>query len=227
MDLLKLARDINRIKQRLTFQLFLDDNTPATDIPRILLYVNPDTLTVRRLKQSSVTYTYGGFVTQHWHPQAGAISANGFIGGFKGEEREASDVYKRFQQLVRIYKLCGKVLDSPDLSTAFPGLPATGTTAGNIRRQGGVRDADYVTGQPSRQTLPGVTAYSFVELTFGHERFRGVFDSFDITYDYSQPNTVRYTFNFSVFAEEDVAFDLLDSALEAVDLYQTFKRKFV
>ena len=41
----------------------------------------------------------------------------------------------------------------------------------------------------------------------------------------AQPNTVRYAFAFTVVDRDDVAFDLLDTAVAVGNIYQTVRRK--
>ena len=53
-DYLGLLNDLNKVKQKITFQLYVDENTPSPTFPRIKLYVNPDFLQFRRQKQVQV-----------------------------------------------------------------------------------------------------------------------------------------------------------------------------
>ena len=220
---LRVARKINLVKQKVTFQLFIDDNTPATDVPKIVLKINPDNMVIKRKKRLNIGYTYGGFVVQHWHPEHTVITCEGLIGSFAGEEREHSTAYQRFQDLLNIYKKSGQIVDSPSASSGFQQpspFPEVGTP-GSDRQV--ISPEDFRKGFSRNKVSRGTQRYQFVEMGFGHERFRGVFETFDLTWSYDMPNTGKYSFTFLVFEERDVEFDLLDNILEVANLYESVK----
>ena len=61
---------------------------------------------------------------------------------------------------------------------------------------------------------------------FGHERYYGVFESLDTVYDETKPLTLKYSLKMLAWEEKNVGFDILDMALEAIDLYENVRTLF-
>ena len=163
-------------------------------------------------------------MVQHWHDRPAVVTASGMIGSFRDSEREQAEVFRRFQDLVKIYEKCGEVLTDYNLEAAFRRAPATETQT-QQETVDKARNEDFQKGRSNYIVVPGITSHAFVVMGFGHERYRGVFNSFDVTYDYAQPNTVRFTFAFTVVDRDDVTFDLLDTAVAIGNIHQTARRK--
>ena len=226
----KFFQKVNLVKQKITFQLYESDNTPAKKVPRLTMYVNPNSMQVKRKKKVTVQYTYGGFVVQHWHDDVITVECTGMLGSFRGEEREHASTYQRFMELIRTFTLVGRSVDAPSFATALQGLPAKAADKKidtNNPEEFLILPGDYSKDKRRHVVLPGVKNYAFVEMGFGHERYKGVFDSFDLDWNYEQPNTAKYSFNFIAFNRSDTDFDILDNALEAVNTYESLRNNKV
>lgn len=215
-----LARKAGIVKRKITFQLFEDANTPARNIPRVGMQVNPNTLAFRAKKQVGVGYTYGNFTIQHWHDRHTVITGSGLIKSFDSDNREASESFRRFNELINIFKNCGQILQDPETKSTYKGIPGGRSSADGLT----IRREDWSKGKLSPVVVNNTTSYPFVEMGYSHIRYRGVFETFDVLEEQNLPQSFKYNFTFLVFEEYDVTFGILDAALDAKDLFQKVRK---
>tara|TARA_B100000745_G_scaffold300447_1_gene254457 strand:- start:1460 stop:1951 length:492 start_codon:yes stop_codon:yes gene_type:complete len=101
-----------------------------TIFPYLVLHINPNSFEESFAKLLSRQPTRGGFVEFHWGDELGSISASGSTGmfvsiasGLSVLNRKASIAYRKYQDLVSLYKNNGMVYDQ----------------RGNLVMRGGVR----------------------------------------------------------------------------------------
>jgi hypothetical protein len=84
----------------------------------LILHVNPANLDINYAKTKVVIPTLGGHVEQHFNDQITQISASGSTGAFVNVDygvttfkREDTIAYRKFQQLLSVFKSNGSVYD--------------------------------------------------------------------------------------------------------------------
>jgi hypothetical protein len=144
---------IDRLRQYVIFELVnikdSGSNTPQSQpvFPYMILHMNPDSFEVSYSKLINRQATRGGFVEQHWGEELDSISCSGSTGlfitldaGLSALNRKASIAYRKYLELVALYRNNGLVYDQ----------------RGEVIFEGGIKmyfDGDIYTGYFENMTI--------------------------------------------------------------------------
>lgn len=197
----------------------LDLNDVPGAVPDVVLPVNPSKFDVIFKKKSSLVYTMGGFVTQHWHDDIITINAVGMLPSFANQAKIISSSYQAFLKLVDIYTKCGQIITT---NTTNAVLNSSGSDSMSTQVARFSNDTSkLVTGSLTSNTTAIVLTNrqllnASIQLLYQDIVYTGIFQEFTITEDYDQPNTLTYKFTFHAFKHENTLLGSLGDAFSVL-----------
>lgn len=184
-------------------------NNVHTTIQGMVLYINPNSVSVNLTKMINRTQSMVGWIEEHWGEELDTITFQGssatFIFSTPAPGSDVGFQSSALQSPEQIREYFNKYEDLPDISKTSepsPGSPIfTGLTA--LKR----RDtAAYQEFRKLIQIMDGngatfdswgfISARVFVQLSYDYASYRGYFESIDITEDAVSPYRFTYTIAF-------------------------------
>jgi hypothetical protein len=196
----------------------LDLNGVSGAVPDVVLPVNPDKFDVTFKKKSSLIYTMGSFVTQHWHDDVISIDATGMIPSFANQAKIIASSYQAFLRVVDVYTKCGQITVVNTATTTLQ----TFTTDKNTPQVNSLSNSvsEATDGTFSTNTTKLLTTRQLlnasVQLLYQDLVYTGIFQNFMITESYEQPNTLVYKFNFVAAKKESTLLGSLADAFNTL-----------
>ena len=142
----------------------------------LTLFINPKTWTRSTTKKNTNTFTRGGYKSERWGEELEQIDASGEIGAFYTQQtgltrinRSQTPSYRNFLQLIQMFKNNGCYY-----SNTYDGANLGATKSARIVNVG------------------------YIEVLYGHEYFRGTFDSLSVKESADSPFSLSYSFTFYV-----------------------------
>lgn len=157
---------------------------------KLVLHVNPTSISISYTRQSESIQTLGGFIEQHWGNQPTSIDIQGSTGGFMRAYTGVTSVTglgpsnERLPDSIKGIDLGGSRRDTIaydkflDLLALFHNNGAIYAKNGQIAFQG------------------------YVKLSFDGSDYYGWFENFSVTESADKPYSLEYSTSFQVFREE-------------------------
>jgi hypothetical protein len=183
-------------------------------LPDVFLPVNPDKFDVTHKKKSSLVYTMGGFVTQHWHDDIITIDASGFIPSFANQAKIISDSYHAFLKVVDIYMKCGQIEVANEKKAVLQSFTTKDDQLDSMQNDVSARTGGVKPSTTSITIEPRTLLNAQIQLIYQDIMYTGIFQTFTIQEDYEQPNTLRYRFTFHASDKADTMFGSLGKGFD-------------
>ena len=157
---------------------------------KLVLHVNPSSISISYTRQSEAIQTLGGFIEQHWGNQPTSIDIQGSTGGF-------------MRTLTGITSVTGLGPSNARLPNSIQGIDLGGSRRDTIAYDKFLDLLALFHNNGAIYAKNGQIAFQgYVKLSFDGSDYYGWFENFSVTESADKPYSFEYSTSFQVFREE-------------------------